>query len=93
MPHITHTHTHTHTIIQPGMLEKQCSKFADRMRHASSFELVQKIKSFINEFVGVQSSDSAEQSSQMVRSFVEVCRRGLRNANSFEMRRGASEGP
>ena len=42
------------------------------MRHASSFELVQKIKSFINEFVGVQSSGSAEASSQMVRRFVEV---------------------
>jgi Mn-dependent DtxR family transcriptional regulator len=58
--------------MQPGVFEKQCSKFADRMRHASSFELVQRIKRFINEFVGVQSSDSAEQSSQMVRSFVEV---------------------
>ena len=42
------------------------------MRHNSSFELVQRIKSFINEFVGVQSSGSAEQSSQMVKRFVEV---------------------
>ena len=42
------------------------------MRHSSSFELVQKIKSFINEFVGVQSSGSAEQASQMVKNFVEV---------------------
>lgn len=65
--HPPHTHHY-----QPAEFEKQCSKFADRMRHNSSFELVQRIKSFINEFVGVQSSGSAEQSSQMVRRFVEV---------------------
>lgn len=51
--------------------DKQCCVFLERMRHSSSFEIVQKFKSFVNEFVGSQ-HESADQYSEAVHTFIEV---------------------
>ena len=51
--------------------DRQCSLFLERMRHASSFELVQKFKSFVNVFVGTQYS-TADACSKAVHDFIEV---------------------
>lgn len=52
--------------------DKQCCVFLERMRHSTSFEMVQKFKSFVNDFVGTQHT-SADQCSEAVHSFIEVC--------------------
>ena len=51
--------------------DKRCCLFLERMRHVSSYELVQKFKSFINEYVGVQHA-SPEECSQSIHTFIEV---------------------
>ena len=57
-------------ILQSVIFEKHCSQFLDRMRHSSSFDIVQRVKTFVSEFVGTQAT--AEEASQTVRDFVEV---------------------
>jgi hypothetical protein len=51
--------------------DKQCCLFLERMRLSSSFDIVQRFKFFINEFVGTQYG-SAEECSQALHTFIEV---------------------
>lgn len=51
--------------------DKHCCVFLERMRQSSSFDIVQKFKSFTNEFVGTHHS-SAEQCSEAIHTFIEV---------------------
>jgi len=55
---------------QLGELDRACSRFLDCMRHSSAFELVQRVKSFVNTFMATQAT--AAECSQLAKSFVEV---------------------
>ncbi len=55
---------------QHMVFQKHCTLFLERMRHSSSFEMVQKVKTFVNQFYGTQGS--AEEYSHVIRDFVEV---------------------
>ena len=59
------------SFVQLVQYDKNCCLFLERMRLYSSYDLVQKFKSFIKDFVGVQ-HDSAETCSEAVHAFVEV---------------------
>ena len=51
-------------------LDCSCSRFLECMRHSSAFELVQRVKSFVNSFMGTQGT--ADNCSQLVKRFVMV---------------------
>ncbi|XP_064382411.1 uncharacterized protein LOC135331250 [Halichondria panicea] len=57
--------------------QKHCTLFLERMRHSSSFELVQRVKTFVNQFYGTQGS--AEEYSHVIRDFVEETSLSLRD--------------
>ena len=50
--------------------QKHCTLFLERMRYSSSFELVQRVKAFVNQFYGTQGS--AEEYSRKIHQFIEV---------------------
>lgn len=56
--------------MQQGDFQKHCTVFLARMRHSSSFELVQRVKGFINHFYGTQGS--VEEYSVQIHRFLEV---------------------
>lgn len=50
--------------------DRSCSRFLECMRHSSAFELVQRVKSFVNSFMGTQGT--SDTCSQLVKRFVGV---------------------